>query len=123
MSLLRKSPPAEDPWQSKQFRTCYKPLKERLPASEFRANCFTLGIISSEQGNKLRSILTCGGTEAEHNEELLAIIMQHSDEGFAQLREIVRSIKQEVTGYEKILSRLNTVGWAEDDQSKSELTT
>ena len=82
-----------------------------------------LGIISSERGNKLRSILTCGGTEAEHNEELLAIIMKNDDEGFAQLREIVRSFNHQVKGYEKILSHLNTVGWAEDDQSKSELTT
>ena len=116
-------PPAEDPWHSISFRICSKALKERLPTSDFRAYCFMLSITSSERGNKLNSILARGGTEAEHNEELLAIIMQHGDEGFAQLRKIVRSIKQEVTGYEKILSNLNTVGWAEDDQSKSELTT
>ena len=123
MSLLRTSPPAENPWKSIPFRICSKALKERLPASDFRAYCFMLGIILPEKVEELRSKLACGGTEAAHNETLLGIIMKRGDEGFAQLREIVRTINQEVTGYEKILPILNTVGWAEDDQSKSELTT
>ena len=106
------------PWLQDQYLLYSKNLQDSLEADAFRDNCKIIRLITSNLDRKLVAKLKCGGTQAEHNSDLIAQIMTLGHQGFAKLREIVRFMNEEVDAYEECLKQLDTIGWNPNDPSK-----
>ena len=108
----------QDPFLSPQYLQCFVTLKERLSADTFRDCCKTLGAINRRQVDKLKQLSRTGGTEAEHNDELLGILETRGDKGFAQLCEIVRFVNEAEAAYDGILTYLGAVECRENEEGE-----
>ena len=77
-----------------------------------------LKLLPSKVEEKLKAMMKCGGTESDHNNDVLTQVEKLGDQGFAKLREIVRFMNEEVDAYEECLEQLDTIGWDPKDASK-----
>ena len=107
-----------DPWSSEKYLKCCDTLQQRLEASGFRCFCRMLKLIGRAEEERLMAKLNSGGTDTDHNRQLLLTIERLGNEGFAKFREIVRHMDLEVDAYGECLRLLDSVGWSYSDDSK-----
>ena len=98
----------KNPWHTSEYKgNVYRNLLTTLVPDVFRSCCNQLKLITDSQTERLMH----QKIRIEHNEQLLMMISSSGFRGYAKLREIVRSMSDQVEFPDDLLMKMDSVGW------------